>query len=147
MEEFTIGELARQTGVAVSAIRYYESVGLLPPAPRIGSWRMYERGAVDRLRMIRAARELGFSVEDLRVLISAIGQPISERWRELARTKLPEIGQQIERARAVKELFDQALKCDCLEIEECFGDGRAFCSPATLIIPAEIDINRASSLA
>ncbi|RTL95609.1 MAG: MerR family transcriptional regulator, partial [Hyphomicrobiales bacterium] len=62
--DFAIGEAARQSGVKVPTIRYYEQIGLLPAASRSeGNRRLYDRRDLDRLAFIRHARELGFEVE------------------------------------------------------------------------------------
>ena len=67
-----IGDLARQTGVKVPTIRYYEDIGLLPAAPRTESnRRQYDGRAVRRLKFIRHARELGFEVEAIRELLAS----------------------------------------------------------------------------
>jgi DNA-binding transcriptional MerR regulator len=65
-----IGELARQTGVKVVTIRYYEQVGLLsPPQRTAGNYRMYSREDARRLHFIRRCRDLGFSLEQVRDLL------------------------------------------------------------------------------
>ena len=66
----TIGQLARAAGSTAKTIRYYEEVGVLPPAPRNGAdYRQYSRVDVDRLLFIRRARALGLSLTDLKVLV------------------------------------------------------------------------------
>ncbi|MBO0865344.1 MAG: MerR family transcriptional regulator, partial [Mycobacterium sp.] len=65
-----IGELARATGTTAPTIRYYEEIGLLPPAPRSGGQRQYGDADVRRLTFIRRCRESGFPVEQVRVLAS-----------------------------------------------------------------------------
>jgi DNA-binding transcriptional MerR regulator len=71
-----IGGLSRKIGVKVPTIRYYESVGLLPQPPRSeGNRRLYGTEAVDRLRFIRHARELGFEIDAIRELLDLAKQP------------------------------------------------------------------------
>lgn len=67
----TIGAVARGAGVPIDTIRYYERAGLLPQPRRRGSgYRDYDRGAIDRLRFIRRAKTLGFSLDDIRELLA-----------------------------------------------------------------------------
>ena len=68
---YTIGDLARATGTKVETVRYYERIGLMPTTARTaGNYRAYERAQVDRLSFIRRARTLGFSIEQVRELLS-----------------------------------------------------------------------------
>lgn len=74
--EVPIGALARETGVKVPTIRYYESVGLLPePARSLSNRRTYGERDVQRLNFIRHARELGFEVDQIRELLTLADQP------------------------------------------------------------------------
>jgi MerR family copper efflux transcriptional regulator len=67
----TIGVVARRVGVAIDTIRYYEREGLLPePARRASGYRSYGEGAVTQLRFIRRAKELGFTLEEIRELLA-----------------------------------------------------------------------------
>jgi DNA-binding transcriptional MerR regulator len=76
MKEFSIGELAGATGVKVPTIRYYEDIGLMPPAPRTGGGqRRYSPAARDRLGFIAHAREMGFSLDAIRSLIDLSDHP------------------------------------------------------------------------
>jgi DNA-binding transcriptional MerR regulator len=66
-----IGEAARRSGVSIETIRYYERAGIVPPPERSASGRrLYDHGAVARLRFIRRSRDLGFSIPDIRALIA-----------------------------------------------------------------------------
>jgi MerR family redox-sensitive transcriptional activator SoxR len=130
MNMLNIGEIARRAGLQTSAIRYYESIGLLSAPRRIGGWRSYESGVVDRLRLIRVARDMGFTLEEIRTLLEDFPQdtPPSERWRALAAEKLPEVEDMIMRATALKRLLETGLRCECVRIEDCFGDGSEPCA-------------------
>jgi MerR family transcriptional regulator, copper efflux regulator len=71
MESMTIGQVAREGGVGVETIRFYERQGLVPEPPRTGSgYRQYPRETVERLRFIQRAKELGFSLKEIEELIS-----------------------------------------------------------------------------
>ncbi|MFN8564879.1 MAG: MerR family transcriptional regulator, partial [Anaerolineae bacterium] len=100
IDGLNIGEVARRAGIQPSAIRYYESVGLLSAPERIGGWRSYPTEVLDRLRLIRTARGMGFTLEELHILLDGFSDdtPPSERWRSLAAEKLPEVDDLIYRA-------------------------------------------------
>ncbi|MCT7094655.1 MerR family transcriptional regulator, partial [Salmonella enterica] len=67
----TIGAVARRVGVAIDTIRYYEREGLLPePLRRASGYRSYDEGAVRQLRFIRRAKDLGFTLEEIRDLLT-----------------------------------------------------------------------------
>lgn len=70
---FTIGTLSERTGVNIETIRYYERIQLLPPPPRTaGNQRVYEEEHQRRLNFIRRARELGFTIEDIRAMLTLV---------------------------------------------------------------------------
>ena len=124
-----IGEVAARVGLRPSAIRYYESEGLLSTPVRASTRRVYDEAAVARLRVIHAAREVGFSLEDIHQLLMDFpaDTPPPERWRALAREKLPEIDAQIARAMALRRLLQDGMQCRCISIDDCFLDE---CTPA-----------------
>lgn len=131
MEALNIGQVAQRVGLRASAIRYYENIGLLPIPERIGGWRRYDTTTVERLRVIRAARDMGFALEEIRLLLDgcSASEPPSERWQQLAEEKLPEVENMIARATALKQLLETGLRCECVRIEECFGDDGELCAP------------------
>src|SRR5262245_47551290 len=116
----TIGDLARRAGVRPSAIRYYESIGLMPRPPRASGRRLYDPPAADRLAVIQSARGLGFGVREILTLIDdSRSTSITERWRTMARRKLPELDALIGRATRMKRLLETGLDCGCVRIEDC----------------------------
>jgi MerR family redox-sensitive transcriptional activator SoxR len=123
MGSLNIGEVARQVGIQASAIRYYEDAGLMPPPPRIGGWRSYDSSMADRLHVIHTARELGFSIEDIRTLLNGFPQGTApcDRWRCLAEEKLAKIADIIAHATALKDLLEAGLDCTCDDIELCLS--------------------------
>jgi DNA-binding transcriptional MerR regulator len=122
-KEISIGVLSRETGVKITTIRYYESIGLLPPAPRTdGNRRVYDVKAIDRLKFIRHARELGFEVEIIRELLNLAEQPQRScaKVDALAREHLRAIVSRIERLQALKaEMETMIRKCAKGRIEQC----------------------------
>ena len=101
MPELTISQVARQIGLQASAIRYYDSIGLLPRAPRMNGQRRYDTTALYRLAIIQHARRLGFSLSEIRFLFFGFRNitRASERWRTLSQRKLAELDRLIDRQR------------------------------------------------
>src|SRR5258708_33765818 len=102
MPELTISQVARQVGLQASAVRYYESIGLLPRAPRMSGQRRYDTTALYRLAIIQRARQLGFTLNEIRQLFfgfRAITRP-SERWRTLSQRKFAELANSLDGVKA-----------------------------------------------
>jgi MerR family transcriptional regulator, redox-sensitive transcriptional activator SoxR len=125
MTNMTIGEVAHTAGLQASAIRYYEKIGLLPKAHRIGGQRRYEPGVLNYLEVIDVARRAGFRIDEIRQLFHGFGKgtPAFRRWRLLARRKITEMDELIGRAKKMKRLLEKADRCKCFDLEDC---GKAF---------------------
>jgi MerR family transcriptional regulator, redox-sensitive transcriptional activator SoxR len=121
MTELTISEVARQAGIRTSAIRYYESVGLLPPPQRVSGQRRYHADILRRLAFIQAAQTAGFSVAEMKMLLHELdgNTPLSARWQSLAQRKLAEVDTLIHRAQSMRRILEQGLHCSCLDLEQC----------------------------
>jgi MerR family redox-sensitive transcriptional activator SoxR len=130
MGSMSIGEVAQRAGVRPSALRYYESVGLLPTPERKNGRRRYDgevlRKVLDCLAVVRVAQQAGFTISEIRMLLDGFSEdtPPSERWRVLAREKLPEVEALVERALGMKNLLERGLRCECLRLEDCALVGR-----------------------
>jgi len=126
----SIGEVAQRAGVRPSTLRYYESIGVLPTPERQNGRRRYDgevlRKVLDRLAVVRVAQQAGFTISEIRMLLDGFSEdtPPSERWRVLAREKLPEVEALVERALGMKNLLEQGLRCECLRLEDCALVGR-----------------------
>ena len=115
-----IGEVARQAGIEASAVRYYERIGLLRPAARLSGRREYDSTVVDQLALIRLGGRLGFSLDELRELLSSMDyKTLPKAARRLAERKLVEIDQIIDGATRIRRLLSDALQCGCLELDAC----------------------------
>src|SRR5262245_24013562 len=122
MEELTISEVARSAGIRPSAIRYYESSGILPAPRRASGRRRYDSSVLQRLAIIQLAQEAGFTVAEIKSLFSdfAPETPAWERWQAMATQKLTEVDALINRAQQMKHLLEESLlRCRCLTLEEC----------------------------
>jgi MerR family redox-sensitive transcriptional activator SoxR len=125
VEGMGIGEVARRAGLRPSALRYYEGIGLLPRPERTNGQRRYDgevlREVLDRLGVVRVAQQAGFTITEIGVLLNGFSEdtPPSERWRELASEKLPEVEALVERALGMKRSLERGLRCECLRLEDC----------------------------
>jgi MerR family redox-sensitive transcriptional activator SoxR len=121
MAALMIGELARQVGLAPSALRYYEKAGLLPPPPRASKRRQYDSNILGRIRIILLARDAGFSVRETRMFLS--GFPATTmpalRWREMAKRKIAELDELLTRVAQMKLILSASFHCECRELEDC----------------------------
>jgi DNA-binding transcriptional MerR regulator len=118
-----IGALSRESGVKVPTIRYYEQVGLLPPPPRTASQRrVYDDGAVRRVRFIRHARELGFEIEDIRTLLAMSAKPQAscDQADSIARRHLGQVERRIAQLGALREELQRMIaECDRGRVSDC----------------------------
>ncbi|MBE7200303.1 Cu(I)-responsive transcriptional regulator [Methylobacterium radiotolerans] len=118
-----IGQAARASGVSAKMIRHYESIGLVPPADRRDSgYRDYGAADLHRLSFVRHARDLGFSLERIRVLLGLWSDPgrSNADVKAIAKAHVRELE---ERARQLNEMAD-ALRALA---DACDGDGRPDC--------------------
>jgi len=117
----SIGEVAKQAGLNISAIRFYERNGLLPEPERAGGQRRYTAAAIQRLGTIAVAKRAGFSLDEIRVLLESTdrGSPAHDQLRSLADRKLPEIEALIERAETMRDWLTAASACECETLDDC----------------------------
>ena len=114
----TIGELARRAGVATSALRYYEELGLLPAPARVSGQRRYPESAARLVAAILLYRDAGFTLAEQKTLINTRAGPPGDR-RQLMQRKLAELDEQIARAQAAREAISHGLRCPHEDITEC----------------------------
>ena len=120
-ELLSIGEVARESGKASSAIRYYEEIGLLPEPLRVAGRRRYRRDVVRSLAVIETAQRAGLTLDEIRLLLQASPEDgaATDRLRELAERKLPELEALIERAELVRGWLEDAARCACPTLDNC----------------------------
>lgn len=114
----TIGELTQRTGVAQTALRYYEQVGLLPAPQRVAGQRRYQESVLMRLEVIRLCKAAGFSLTEIGLLLKddTPGRPVA---RDLAQSKLAEIDAQLEALARARAIIEWGMRCTCPSIELC----------------------------
>jgi MerR family redox-sensitive transcriptional activator SoxR len=117
----SIGEVVRRSGKAASAVRYYEEIGLLPEPLRVNGRRRYPPEIVRTLAVIETAQRAGLALDEIRVLLQASpdDRMATDRLREVAERKLPELGALIERIELVRAWLEDAAHCICPTLEEC----------------------------
>jgi len=119
-----IGELSRRTGCNIVTIRYYEQIALLPaPARSAGRYRVYDTADVRRLAFIRRSRELGFTLDEVRTLLSLSagdGQDTCANVREVAERHLADVRAKIADLQAMEHvLADAVRRCAAGEVPGC----------------------------
>jgi len=117
-EQLTIGELANRTGVATSALRYWEQRGLLPAPARVSDQRRYPPSAVGMVGAILLLRDVGFTLRDLEALIGSRSSA-GDGWRALHQRKLAELDRRIAAAQAARTAVAHALACPNDDILLC----------------------------
>lgn len=122
-QNFSIGDLAKATDTKVETIRYYERIGLLPePERTAGNYRSYSAAHLGRLSFIRRARDLGFSIEQVRDLLGLSDQRDRpcEAVDVIAREHLAEVDRKIRDLQALRRELDSIIsQCGCGTIAEC----------------------------
>jgi len=113
-----IGELARRTGVATSALRYYERIGLLSPAERVGQRRHYSPSSAERVALIRLCQDAGFTLAEIGRLLAAFSRG-GRAWGHLGERKIAELDARIADAQRAKKLITHGLECPHRDLLAC----------------------------
>lgn len=114
----TIGDVAREAGVAATTLRYYEQIGLLPAPARVGGQRRYDDAVLARLEVIRLCKSAGFALDEIQLLFAddEPGRPAS---RALAEAKLAEIDAQMASLARARAVIEWGMRCTCPSIDGC----------------------------
>jgi MerR family redox-sensitive transcriptional activator SoxR len=120
VRDIGIGELARRVGMRPSALRYYESIGLLPAASRVGGRRVFPAATVRRLALIRMAQRAGFTLAEIGDLLErGTDRGATRQWRALAAHKLPQLDRLLSETKALRDAVADCLECGCMDFEGC----------------------------
>jgi MerR family redox-sensitive transcriptional activator SoxR len=117
-----ISRLAERTGLAPSAIRYYEEEGLITPGRGPGGHRQFEKSDIRRLSFIIIAQKLGFSIAEIRAQLSTLPEgrtPTAADWRKLSATYRADLNQRIATLERLRDDLDGCIGCGCLSLERC----------------------------
>jgi MerR family redox-sensitive transcriptional activator SoxR len=118
----TIGELSARSGVATSALRYYEAQGLISSVRTAGNQRRFQRAMLRRLGFIRSAQRVGLTLEEIAEALSTLPEnrtPTKADWARLSRGWRPRIDAQIERLERLRAKLDGCIGCGCLSLKTC----------------------------
>lgn len=118
----TVGTLSHRSGFAPSALRYYERVGLLTATRSSGGQRRYERSVLRRLSFIRAARNIGLSLDEVAAALDTLPQgraPTRADWSRLSRGWRERLDEQITALQALRNGLDSCIGCGCLSLRRC----------------------------
>jgi MerR family redox-sensitive transcriptional activator SoxR len=122
MTELTIGELSERSGIATSAIRYYEDRGLIGPRRTPGNQRRYERPMLRRLAFIRTAQRVGLSLEEIEAALRTLPSnrtPTKADWTRLSRGWRPRLDARIAQLERLRDTLDSCIGCGCLSLQRC----------------------------
>jgi MerR family redox-sensitive transcriptional activator SoxR len=122
MTELTIGELADRSGLATSAIRYYEDRGLVASRRTTGNQRRYTRPMLRRLAFIRTAQRVGLSLEEIEAALSTLPSnrtPTKADWTRLSRGWRPRLDDRIAQLERLRDTLDSCIGCGCLSLKRC----------------------------
>ena len=127
-----IGEVAARSGVSLDTLRYYERRHLLPRAPRTeGGFRLFPPETIGRVRFIKQAQELGFSLDEIGELLTTGGEAECRRVRDLLRVKLTELDERLKAMRQFRRTLASHLDACERELER---HGAAACCPVVVEI-------------
>jgi MerR family transcriptional regulator, redox-sensitive transcriptional activator SoxR len=118
----TVGEVAQRSGFAPSALRYYEREGLLSATRTAGGQRRYERHVLRRLAFIRAARNIGLSLEEVRDALASLPggrTPTVADWARVSRSWRTRLDEEIAALEALRDGLDGCIGCGCLSLKRC----------------------------
>lgn len=117
-----IGELARRTGLAVSAIRFYESKGLITPFRTMGNQRRFLRSDIRRLSVVLIAQKLGLGLAEIEAALATLPHgrtPNLSDWQRISRSLRGEIDARIKLLTRTRAKLDECIGCGCLSLSRC----------------------------
>jgi MerR family transcriptional regulator, redox-sensitive transcriptional activator SoxR len=122
MPQLTIGQLAERSGVATSAIRFYESRGLIHSVRTTGNQRRYEQSVLRRVSFVKAAQRIGLTLDEIGEAMSTLPEnrtPTKADWARLSRTWRERLDHQIRRIELLRDRLDSCIGCGCLSLKKC----------------------------
>ena len=121
-EHLSIGQVAERTGVAASALRYYEREGLIGSTRTAGDQRRYHREVLRRVAFVRIAQRVGLTLDEIRDALASLPQertPTKADWAGLSRSWRPQLDAQIEVLQRLRDQLTSCIGCGCLSLKAC----------------------------
>lgn len=118
----TVGEVAARSGVAVSALHFYEAKGLIRSERTAGNQRRYPRGVLRRVSVIKAAQRVGIPLAEIRAALGELPDdhtPSTEDWQRLSTRWRAELDARIDRLTRLRDHLDGCIGCGCLSVRDC----------------------------
>jgi MerR family redox-sensitive transcriptional activator SoxR len=122
VEQLSIGEVAARSGMAPSALRYYEQEGLISASRTAGNARRYPRSVLRRLAVVRAARNVGLSLPEIRAALATLpGErpPTTADWARLSSGWRDRLDEQIAALEQLRDGLSSCIGCGCLSVDRC----------------------------
>ena len=122
MEDLTIGGLSERTGVAPSALRFYEAEGLIASTRTPGGQRRYRRDTIRRVSFVRIAQQVGLSLDEIREALSTLPRsrtPDRRDWERLSASWRPRLDERIAVLERLRDRLDGCIGCGCLSLSSC----------------------------
>lgn len=122
MEDLTIGVLSERTGVATSALRFYETEGLIFSSRSPGGQRRYRRETIRRVSFVRIAQQVGLTLDEIRAALSSLPQnrtPDRRDWERLSQSWRPRLDARIAMLERLRDRLDGCIGCGCLSLKVC----------------------------
>lgn len=121
-DQLSIGEMAARSGIAVSALRFYEAEGLLTTSRTEGGQRQYARAMLRRVAFIRIAQRVGLSLEEIRAALASLPSertPTKADWAALSASWRPRLEEQISVLSRLRDGLSSCIGCGCLSLARC----------------------------
>ena len=122
MQEISIRFLARRTGISASALRYYETRGLLKPQRNPAGQRRYPRSYIRRVSILIIAQKCGFRLRDIKELLAALPQnrsPTAAEWALVSQAMRAELNKKLQQATNLRDHLESCIGCGCLSRNAC----------------------------
>jgi MerR family transcriptional regulator, redox-sensitive transcriptional activator SoxR len=121
-ELLSIGEVAERTGVSVSALRFYESEGMVTPTRSAGGQRRFPRDALRRIAFIRVAQRVGLTLDEIRTALATLPEqrtPTAADWARLSRAWKRHLDERIRLLEGLRDELSSCIGCGCLSLQAC----------------------------